>query len=67
MENGAALKLMLEEMRATATEAGLVEGLQAIASTLRDTANDIAQTTASCRAAWPMAAFGSAWPTRPCT
>ena len=45
MENGAALKLMLAEMHATATEAGLVAGLEHYASNLRETANAIADTT----------------------
>jgi len=45
MENGAALKLMLAEMHATAAEAGLVTGLESHASTLRETADMIADTT----------------------
>jgi butyryl-CoA dehydrogenase len=45
MESGAALKLMLAEMHATATKAGLVAGLEDYASTLRETANSIADTT----------------------
>ncbi len=45
MENGAALKLMLAEMQATASEAGLVAGLGTHASMLRETADAIAVTT----------------------
>ncbi len=44
MENGAALKLMLAEMHATATEAGLVEGLRRLLQHCA-TQPTIAQTT----------------------
>ena len=45
MDNGAALQAMLAELRATAVEAELIDGLAMFASALQQTASTIADTT----------------------